>query len=203
MSTLTERSLKNLDGVEPILRSIVKATYEVSPYPFIVTEGLRTAERQKKLLAEGKSKTMNSRHLTGHAIDFAVVKDGTVTWEFQYYKEVANAFKETAIRLGAVAEWGGDWPSFKDGTHIQLPWREYPIQAAPKTPQNSKTVAAASVGFPIAAFLPEAFAAIAEFTGWLAEINDDLVRWAQIAAVIAIAAFIIHERVTKIKREGV
>ena len=34
----------------------------------MITEGLRTWQRQEALLREGKSKTMRSRHLTGHAV---------------------------------------------------------------------------------------------------------------------------------------
>jgi len=200
---LTERSRKNLVGVHPDLVRLVEEVAERTSLPFIITEGLRTAERQKELLEKGKSKTMNSRHLTGHAIDFAVVKDGKVTWEFQYYKQLADLFKQAARDLRIDITWGGDWTSFKDGTHIQLSWNMYPLTAKPKTVKNSKTVAAAAVGFPIAAFIPEAFAAISEFVGYLTDINEDLVKWAQITAVIAIAAFIIHERVIKIDREGV
>lgn len=190
-----------MQGVHPHLAMVIRETD--FPKPIIVTEGVRTAQRQDKLLREGKSKTMNSRHLTGHAVDIAVMNDGDVTWEWPAYAEAAKAVKASANRLGIAVEWGGDWPTFKDGTHFQLSWADYPLVENPKTEANSKTVAAASVGVPIAAFLPEAFKAIAEFTGYLKDISPELVQWAQIAAVIAIAFFIVRERSNLNRREGV
>jgi peptidoglycan L-alanyl-D-glutamate endopeptidase CwlK len=199
---LSARSLKNLEGVHPDLVRLMEVAAETTKIKFVVTEGLRTVERQEKLLADGKSKTMNSRHLTGHAIDFAVVIGDKVTWDYGYYAELAKHIKFTAKHLGVPITWGGDWDGFRDGTHVQLTWKDYPLSKHPKTVQNSKTVAAAATGFPIAAFLPEAFNAIKEFTGYLTGMPDEIVKWAQIAAVIAIAAFIIHERVIKINRDG-
>lgn len=198
---LTERSLRNLEGVHRDLVTIVANTK--TPYPVIVTEGIRTAERQTKLLAEGKSRTLNSRHLTGHACDFAVVIDDKVTWEFEYYKECAKAFKATAKRMGYDMEWGGDWPTFKDGTHLQLSWQSYPLQANPKTPGNSKTIAAATVGFPIAAFIPQIFTAIKEMVGSLTAFDSEIAQWTQVSAVVLIAAFVVWERILKMKREGI
>lgn len=116
----SKRSLDNLVGVEPSLVKVVRKALEGSPLDFGISEGVRTLERQKELVAAGKSRTMNSRHLTGHAVDFFVLVDGKVTWEFKYYKEVADAFKKAAEELGVEIEWGGDWKSFKDGPHIQL-----------------------------------------------------------------------------------
>ena len=65
---LNERSLKALQGVHPDLVRVVNQAALSSPFPFIVTEGLRTIERQRILFAQKLSRTMNSRHLTGHAI---------------------------------------------------------------------------------------------------------------------------------------
>jgi peptidoglycan L-alanyl-D-glutamate endopeptidase CwlK len=34
--------------------------------------------------------------------------------------------KDAAEQLGIQLEWGGDWKTFKDGPHFQLPWKDYP-----------------------------------------------------------------------------
>ena len=71
---------------------------------------------------------MNSRHLTGHAVDLWPLDPltGKVTWDWQYYHPMARAMKHAAIDLGTPMDWGGDWQSFKDGPHFQLKWKDYP-----------------------------------------------------------------------------
>jgi len=114
-----QRSKDNFKGVNPDLIGIAYRALQLSPHDFGITEGLRTIERQRELFAAKKSQTMNSRHLTGEAIDFAVWKGGTVVWDFPLYQEVAEAFKRAAAEYGLKITWGGDW-KFRDGPHIQL-----------------------------------------------------------------------------------
>ena len=123
---LNERSLKNLQGVHPDLVKVVNQAARVTTIPFIITEGLRTLERQKSLVAQGLSKTMKSRHLDGHAVDFAPVVDGEVSWKTPAFLPIIAAFKEAGRLTGVSIESGGDWKSFKDYPHIQLTWRAYP-----------------------------------------------------------------------------
>lgn len=66
---LSSRSLARLDGVHPDLIRVVKRAIQITPVDFGITEGLRTKERQKELVAKGASRTLKSRHLTGHAVD--------------------------------------------------------------------------------------------------------------------------------------
>ena len=203
---LTERSKENLVGVHEDLVHVLTDAYAVIRslgLDIIVTEGLRDAKRQKKLLAEGKSKTLNSRHLTGHAFDIAIIKDGKVTWDMQWYKQVAKVVKEVAKTEGIDVEWGGDWSSFKDGTHFQLSWAAYPLQAHPKTTGNSKTIAASIFGFPIAAYIPELFDSIKSLVGGLTWFDDPFIKYFQLTLVVVIAAFVVSERVAKMKQEGV
>lgn len=127
MKELDARSLKRLEGVHDDLVEVVKLAFDLSPNVFIVTEGLRTLERQKQLLAAGASQTLRSRHLTGHAVDLAVKIGDEVRWDWPLYSGVAIVMKDAAKQLDIPIEWGGDWVSFKDGPHFQLPWREYPI----------------------------------------------------------------------------
>lgn len=93
---------------------------------FIVTEGLRTKERQAQLVKAGASQTMNSRHLTGHAVDLAVRVNGDVRWDWPLYTELGGIVKQAAKDLEIPLVWGGDWKSFKDGPHFELDRTKYP-----------------------------------------------------------------------------
>jgi peptidoglycan L-alanyl-D-glutamate endopeptidase CwlK len=123
---LSQRSKDRLKGVHPDLVKVIEEAIKESPLDFSISEGLRTKERQKVLFDSGKSQTMNSRHITGHAIDFAVIKDGEVTWDFKYYQLVADHIKAVAKALDVPITWGGDWQSFRDGPHVELNRSKYP-----------------------------------------------------------------------------
>jgi peptidoglycan L-alanyl-D-glutamate endopeptidase CwlK len=123
---LGKRSLARLEGVHPDLVKVVKRAIEITEVDFTVLEGVRTVSRQRQLVKSGASKTMNSRHLTGHAVDLGAWVGGKVRWDWPLYYKIAAAMKQAAKELGQPIEWGGDWRSFKDGPHWQLPWREYP-----------------------------------------------------------------------------
>jgi peptidoglycan LD-endopeptidase CwlK len=123
---LSTRSKSRLKGVHPDLISVVELAITLTSVDFAVTEGLRTRERQAQLLKEGKSKTMNSRHITGHAVDLAAWVGGTVNWDFKYYYKIAEAMKEAARKLNVPIVWGGDWTTFKDGPHFELNRKNYP-----------------------------------------------------------------------------
>ena len=123
---LSARSLARLAGVHPDLVRVVKRAAEMTDLDFIVTEGLRTKARQAELVAAGASKTMNSRHLTGHAVDLAATVAGTVRWDWPLYDRLGLVMKRAAGELGVAITWGGSWRHFKDGPHFELPWKEYP-----------------------------------------------------------------------------
>ena len=119
-------SLRNLQGIHPDLRRVMDRALQESPIDFRVIEGLRTAERQRQLVARGASQTMRSRHLTGHAVDIAPIVGGTIRWDWPLFHRIAPAVKLAAQAEGVPLEWGGDWRSFPDGPHWQLPWAKYP-----------------------------------------------------------------------------
>lgn len=124
--SIDARSERNLQGVNKDLVKVVRRAAELSEIPFTVTEGLRTIERQRQLVAKGASKTMKSRHLTGHAVDLAAKVGGQIRWDWPLYGTLAEAMKSAAKELGVPITWGGDWKSFKDGPHFQLKWASYP-----------------------------------------------------------------------------
>lgn len=124
--TLGARSLSRLEGVHPDLVKVVNKAAAMSNIDFTILEGLRTLDRQKVLFAKGATRTMKSRHLNGHAVDIAPLIDGQVTWDWPLYHKLAPIIKGAAASVGVPIEWGGDWKSFKDGPHWQLPWKDYP-----------------------------------------------------------------------------
>lgn len=140
---LNARSEKNLQGVHKDLVQVVRLAASIydGPGEFVVIEGLRTLARQKELKAKGFSKTLNSRHITGHAVDiipyFDHDSDGDIDdkdmWGEHNFKPIAKAMKAAADRLGVPLEWGGDWKNSWDKPHWQLPWRDYPHSNRGKT----------------------------------------------------------------------
>ena len=123
---LSTRSWARLKGVHPRLVAVVEAGLARSPIDFLVTEGLRTPTRQAALVRAGASQTLNSRHLTGHAVDVAARVDGKVRWDWPLYGRIAAAFKAAARDLDVALIWGGDWPRLRDGPHFELDRRAFP-----------------------------------------------------------------------------
>lgn len=158
--SLNDRSLANLQGVHTdLVRVVARANQiieEIEPScGFVVTEGLRSLLRQEQLVKSGASRTMQSRHLTGHAVDLAATVAGEVRWELNLYYRVALALRRAAVETRTPVEWGGCWVSllgvadsedamakavmayssrvrtsggrpFIDGPHFQLPVSVYP-----------------------------------------------------------------------------
>lgn len=127
MFTLGSRSRQRLESVHPDLVRVVERAIGTTTVDFTVLEGRRTPERQRQLVAAGASQTMNSRHLTGHAVDLGAWVNSQVRWDWPLYYRIADAMKAAAQAEDVPIEWGGDWKTFKDGPHYQLPWKEYPV----------------------------------------------------------------------------
>lgn len=139
MRSWTERSLKSMRGLHPDLIRVLDRALEISPTAFVVTEGLRSLERQKELVRIGASKTLKSRHLVqadgyGHAFDFYAYldtnKDGKVTFEemsnVRLMIPIAAAIKSAAVTEKVAVTWGGDWRKFRDYPHFELDRNVYP-----------------------------------------------------------------------------
>ena len=115
-----------MQKVHPDLVKVVLLAIELTEVDFGVTEGVRTIERQRELFAKGASKTMNSRHITGHAVDLVAYVGSDVDWSWPLYHKIADAMKRAANSLGVPIVWGGDWRTFKDGPHFELDRKAYP-----------------------------------------------------------------------------
>jgi peptidoglycan L-alanyl-D-glutamate endopeptidase CwlK len=155
MRKYSARSLKNLNGIHPDLRRVIDRALLDSPMDFTVIEGLRTKERQKQLVASGASRTLNSRHITGHAVDLVPIgPNGKAAFDWPLYDVLGPAVERAAEAEGVAIAWGGRWTSFRDGPHFELDRKVYPegdfiTKAKPPvdrtSPAQSTTVQASAV----------------------------------------------------------
>lgn len=106
---LSERSRNKLVGINPSLAAVVEEAIKITSVDFAVIEGLRTEARQRELVAKGASQTMNSKHLTGEAVDLAAFVDGRISWELSLYDEIASAMRRAAMKVDIGIRWGGAW----------------------------------------------------------------------------------------------
>jgi peptidoglycan LD-endopeptidase CwlK len=120
------RSRARMKGVHPALIAVMESAIQRSPVDFMITEGLRTPARQAALVRAGASRTLKSRHLTGHAVDVAALVEGRVRWDWPLYPRIAEAVKAAAREQGVALIWGGDWPTLRDGPHFELDRRVFP-----------------------------------------------------------------------------
>lgn len=119
-----QKSLDRLKGVHPDLVKVVTRALELSSVDFSVSEGLRTKERQQELYKQGKSKTLNSRHITGHAVDIYPVSNTDGKWTPEDFKPIVNAMKQAAKELNTHVVHGADWGW--DSPHHELNRALYP-----------------------------------------------------------------------------
>lgn len=123
-----EKSIERLMDVHPDLRRVVNRAHDIleglneGAIGFIVTEGMRTPQKQAELVAVGASQTMQSKHLpqsTGfsHAVDLAAVIGNGVRWDWPLYYTLAAVVRMAAIAEGVNLRWGGVWDTDLD----QLP----------------------------------------------------------------------------------
>jgi peptidoglycan L-alanyl-D-glutamate endopeptidase CwlK len=134
------RSLKNMEGLHPDLIRVLNRALQTSQTMFVVTEGLRSPERQKELKRIGATKTLKSRHLKqadgyGHAFDFYAYVDTNKDGKITFFEEMANvrlmlgiadSIKKAAVDEKVSITYGGDWRKFKDYPHFELNRAVYP-----------------------------------------------------------------------------
>lgn len=111
---LSNRSLGKLEGVHPDMVATVKRAIELTKVDFGISCGLRTVEEQKRLVATGRSQTMNSKHIPqsdeySHAVDCLAYVDGDVVWEINVYDDICDAMAAAAKETGASIKWGAAW----------------------------------------------------------------------------------------------
>lgn len=119
-------SSQRLQTVEPTLAAVMERALLYSMYDFGISCGIRTMEEQRELLKNGKTTTLNSRHLPNNAglseaVDIMVYDEkGNITWKEKYFRKVAQAVFDAAQELGVHINWGGHWFNFLDMPHFEL-----------------------------------------------------------------------------------
>ena len=113
----SERSEQHLAEIHLDLYEVVFLARLLSEVPFEITDGLRTIEEQRHYYETGRSQTMNSKHLTGHAVDVVPIP---VTWEPEAFYPIAEAMFKASDILDIPIGWGGDLRTFKDYPHFEL-----------------------------------------------------------------------------------
>lgn len=199
MRKYSKRSLNNLKGVHPDLRRVIDRALQDSPVDFIVIEGLRSTERQKELVSSGASRTMNSRHLTGHAVDLLPIGPNGAEFAWPLYNKLGPAVEKAAEAEGVEITWGGRWSKFRDGPHFELKRDAYPAEdwetdstppVSRTNPAQSKTVQAS--GFQLLTAAGGGIGALAKLEG-----QAQLLAIVCAAVVAAMALFIMRERLVK------
>lgn len=123
---LSQRSLDRLAGVHPALERLVKAAILITKTDFTVIEGVRSIAKQREYFLAGKSRTMHSKHLTGHAVDlmpygdFDGDGDFEGSWELSDFYPINDAMQAAAANLGMKVTWGGSWSTFVDAPHFEI-----------------------------------------------------------------------------------
>lgn len=199
MRKYSKRSLNSLKGIHPDLRRVIDRALQDSPLDFVVIEGLRSEDRQRQLVASGASRTMKSRHITGHAVDLLPIGPNGPAFDWPLYDQLGPAVKEAAEKEGVAINWGGDWRSFRDGPHFELDQIAYPATDwvtgdAPPVPRTSvaqsTTVQASAVQ--IASGAGAAFSSLAMLDG-----NAQLIALGFAGLVVLLGVWIMRERIKK------
>ena len=76
----------------------------------------RTLYQQKEYMRQGRSQTMNSKHLKKLAIDLFTFIDGDLTWSKSAIQPLGDYWESLDNRN----EWGGNWKSIHDTVHFQM-----------------------------------------------------------------------------------
>ena len=118
----SKRSEDGLQTLHPQLQLVARHALKISRVDFTIISARRTIQEQRKLVAQGKSKTMRSRHLKGEALDFAPIHPttGKGVFDRNLAIEVAVAFMDAGQTLECPVKWGGMWLNFEDIPHIEM-----------------------------------------------------------------------------------
>lgn len=128
---LGARSLEKLQGVHPFLVDCVHRAIRITTIDFSVRQGVRDLEMQRRYFHQGRTRTMDSRHLYGLAVDLAPYVNGRIVWTKDLFLPIRAAMFQAAVEAGGdyPLRWGGDWDSdgdmtdqdFHDRPHFEIP----------------------------------------------------------------------------------
>ena len=124
MPRFGKRSKERLRGIDARLVSVLNELVKIMDVTII--EGLRSEQRQEKLLKEGSTKTKFSKHITGKAVDLAPYP---IDWnDRDRFHYMGGMIRGIAKQLNVPVRWGGDWDSdgetkdnrFDDLVHVEI-----------------------------------------------------------------------------------
>lgn len=118
---LDEKSLSILQHVNPKLKHAALKAIDITPVPFQVQEGLRSEETQAEMFSIGLAKSLKNKHTIGDAIDIYCYQDNDVSYNYQHYQIVANAFELAMIDTSYLIKWkGNEGKTFADMIHFEI-----------------------------------------------------------------------------------
>ena len=132
LKTMPSFSKKSQDKLSTCHPSIIKVLKEaIKHVDFTILEGIRTPERQQELMDQGKTKTLNSKHLpNADGLSMAVdIIAYPIDWNDRernllfagYIKGLA---KGMGVDLRIGSDWDGDFytndQTFNDDVHFEL-----------------------------------------------------------------------------------
>tara|TARA_R100001082_G_C4240046_1_gene106942 strand:- start:12 stop:392 length:381 start_codon:yes stop_codon:yes gene_type:complete len=124
MPKFGKRSKERLRGVDTKLVNVLNELIKIMDVTII--EGLRSEQRQEKLLKEGSTKTKFSKHIEGKAVDLAPYP---IDWnDRDRFHYMGGMIRGIAKQLNVNVRWGGDWDSdgetkdnqFDDLVHVEI-----------------------------------------------------------------------------------
>jgi hypothetical protein len=101
------RSREKMRGLHPHLVRVLERAIEITPIDFSVTDGVRTLEEQRQYVELNASHALDSRHLTGHAVDIAAFVANSLRYEEKLLCDIALAMRSAAKDYGIPLGWGG------------------------------------------------------------------------------------------------
>lgn len=136
MYSFSQRSKNNLLFIHPDLVKVMNEAIKNSPIDFIITDGIRSTEEQRKLYNKGRTTpgkivtnadgvNNKSNHQVksdgyGYAVDLYPFYNGSAQLnDAKSLKIISDHIKSIAKELGVNVQWGGDW-KFKDYPHFEL-----------------------------------------------------------------------------------
>tara|TARA_R100001509_G_C4738285_1_gene172312 strand:- start:43 stop:423 length:381 start_codon:yes stop_codon:yes gene_type:complete len=124
MPKFGKRSKERLRGVDTKLVNVLNELIKIMDVTII--EGLRSEQRQEKLLKEGLTKTKFSKHIEGKAVDLAPYP---IDWnDRDRFHYMGGMIRGIAKQLNVPVRWGGDWDGdgetkdnqFDDLVHVEI-----------------------------------------------------------------------------------
>lgn len=131
-----EKPIDGLQGVHPDLAAVLEKAREYGTIDFQVISGVRTEEQQAELVDHGGSGTLDSRHITGHAVDLVPTIHGKPRTDYLLFRQLWETIYRAAEELRVSVEWGGNHPSTPDVGHFELPVLHYPKEVKDEAKQE-------------------------------------------------------------------